>query len=442
MERKSRFFAPAERAMTALWRALCSPYADGVLGGLWVGVAILWGVLSYGREPLAGADLHGLAQAVWATRGGRAVAVLLGGVACLRLVSILAPWWAPPPRRATRTPHHTVPLAHPPTEEAWRKVGLALAKALPVPEGLLLIAQSRTRLRCARALLPLGVLVFIGALGVQAALGAHSAAQPLLLGHRAPLPFQGGCEVGLDEIRAMPKGKGLAWVEADITCWKGSEALGSLMIRKGRPRALGRLAFYLSGYGPAVRLSAYRQGAGDREEVLPLLPLANGQGAQPLVRVGFAGEEEQQVALPAQNLIVRLVYYPPEPHASGQGAVVHVQALSGRDGQVLAEEFVRQGAVQFSVGPVRLVAAPEYYILLGAERRAAQPLFIIGVLAGLAGLVARFLWPPRLVWLALRQEGEGWLGDLRASDPGLEQRALQALAGEEECGPNGGSEAQ
>jgi len=422
--------ALAERGMAVLWRALCSVYADIVLGAVWAGLAAVWVLLSFVREPLAGADLHALAQAVWLARVGRVMAVLVGGVALLRLIGFLIPWWVPPPRRSPNP--GLLRIAHPPSDAEWRQAGLSVIKALPTPGGTLMVARPHARVWQGGMLLPVGLVLLIGAFGVQAAFGGHSAILPLLLGHRLPLALPGGFEVGLEEIRVMPKGTSLAWVEADITLWEGETPLGSRTIREWRSRRVEHLTFYLRGYGPAARLSAFQQGAGDREEVLPLLPLSNGGGYQQVVRVGFAEEEEQQIALPAQNLIVRLVHYPPEPNVPDQGAFLHVQALSGRDGQVLAEGFVRQSPLCLAVGPVRLMVAPEYYVLLGAERRVAQPLFALGLFAGALGVLARFLWPPHLVWLGLRQEGDAWLGDLRASDPALEAKALQAVMSEAE----------
>lgn len=430
MDNKPRLLAFFDRATIQVWRALSSPYADVVLGAVGVCLSIGWGLVSFIREPLAGVALHTLAQAVWEVRALRAMAVCLGALACWRLISLLVPGWVPPPRqRSTASENSRLHLERFPSPEFWRSADFALCRMVLTPQGRLMVLQKRRGLSRLNILLPLGLFLFWGATGLQAGLGAYSAPSPLLLGHQQPLLPGEKTSATLDELYVTAKGGSVDWLEALLTVRQGDHIVGISHLRERQPWVTGRVTLFVAGHGPAVRLCAF--GAqGESEERLLLSPLANGQGPQTVVRLAFAGQQEHQVALPSHNLIVRLVYYPPEIGGAGQGALWHAQALSGRDGQVLAEGFTQDRPLHLNVGQVRVVSVPEYYILLGAERRVAQPLFAVGAICILTGLAARFLWPPRFVWLAVRQEGEAWLGEVRATDLAL-VNAVHRIVGDE-----------
>lgn len=422
-----RRLAFLDRAVASLWRAFGSTYVDAALGAVGVSLGAVWLILSFAREPLAGTDLHTLAQAVWMVRPVRAAAVGVATLACWRLLGLLSPAWVSPPRLRSATSIRFLHLESLPRAECWRSVGLAPCRTFHTPQERLIILRRYGGADCWSILLPLGLLFLLGALALQAGWGRHTAPAPLLLGHSLPLLESEEAYVTLDELDVLPKGANLARLEAHLSLRKDDQILGGLDLRRGPSRTIRGVTLYLTGYGPAMRLRAFKQG-GESEQPLLLLPLANSQEPQAVVRLAFIGQQEHQVALTSHRLVVRLIYYPAESGEPEQAALWHVQALSGQDGQILAEGFANDQPLHLVVRQVRFVAAPEYYILLSAERRVAQPLFAIGALFSLIGLIARFLWPPRLVWLGLRQEGEVWVGEVRTTSPSLLNAVRQALS--------------
>jgi hypothetical protein len=148
-------------------------------------------------------------------------------------------------------------------------------------------------------------------------------------------------------------------------------------------------------------------------------------------RVRFTDEQQERLlAAPDVGLIIRLVHYPSLPAQGIQRRALHVQVLRGRDGQVLDERLLTETG-HVAANGVTVDAAFEYYAMLRAESEPELVLALTGGSLILLGLVAMVAWPPRGIWVAMRQEEGGTYCRLflprRDCEADWFQRASEAL---------------
>jgi hypothetical protein len=429
---RARFCTIAQRLGLYLWRGLTS---DALLAGrlaLWGVWALLGGILpqaSGAGDALQAEATLGRGNALWgdvakvlqplslfAMFNSRFFRVLRALVAAVALARLLALWvlpWAPPlPRRVQAVPLHLPADGR----QAWARVRWALALAgqrvarRMTCEGTEYVLARRVgKGRWLAGLTYVGVLLLLLAGVVRARYGWQGPRLELAAGETQLLHRAKGLAVRLEELRIVPRPDGtLARLDSQLSLLQGATALRALNLGLGRSARYEGLALYQVGYGPAVRVRAQTA----QGEVLALQRLVGDPAPGPALRVRFSGsQQEQLLAIPKADLVLRLVYYPTLPAQGLQRPTLHAQLLRGSDNQLVAEAFLSSGG-QLSTPAAQVELQVEYFIILRAEREPELPVAAAGGALLLLGLVGWWSWSPREVWLALRSGPEGTVGQL------------------------------
>jgi hypothetical protein len=186
-------------------------------------------------------------------------------------------------------------------------------------------------------------------------------------------------------------------VEVALQAADGSADTVTVGLR--RPAWWRGLTLHLLTYGPALRVQA-QDAAG-----APLLlreVLGTGE-AVPTLRVPFADDQQERwLALPERSLLVRLVHY---PDGQAQGSL-SVQIVRGRDGQVLADQFL-DGAGVVTAEELTLSIVPELYVTLEARREPHRPAAWLGAALLALGALVGLLLPPRFGWARVEATDDG-----------------------------------
>ena len=414
----------------AAWRAITSSYVHIALLAALLIVALLGGLLPQASSGLAVGSLRyqewrgqlrppwdasvdtlealGLLR-VFQSRPFYLLMALVAVVSGLRLASLWIPSWvsAPPPGASARD------FVLPGDEAgAWevltralRAVGLDVVRQVRHETTRYAAARRGGMARWGAGLLYLGVLaLFLGA-ALEGRFGWVGPRLDLTLGETRPLGGESGLAVRLEQVALLPLAEG-AWRRFDsyLSLLRGANVEGRLVLSLNRRATYRGLALYQLGFGPAVRLSAQQ----DAGQPLKIQPTVGETSAQRVLRLRFSGrQQEQALALPEADRVVRLVYYPSLPARGLSTRTLHVQILRGSSGELEAEQFLTENG-QVKAGDVQVNIAFEYSVALRAEREPGLPLAALGGALIWLGLLGHLLWPGREVWAIIRPEAQGF----------------------------------
>ena len=429
-----------ERASAAAMRLVLSPRLALALLATLLVFALLGGVLpravpegisrmeSSRRPPLSWTSPE-----VFGSRPFRILLAIVAATAFLRALQILVPSWnSSPPTWGLIS--HEVRLPYD-VGDAWAKVSQAFST---VGQDLIGPIESRgVRYFCVRQIgikrwfpgvFYVGVLVFLFASVVRWRCGWVGPRIDLALGETRPLGGRAGLEARLDQVEIVPRKDGtIDKFNSRIALLREGEEKATLALRLDSRAVYAGVSIYQLGFGPAVRLSA----RGADGEALWLHRMLGDTTRARTLRVRFTDEQQERLlAAPDVGLIIRLVQYPSLPAQGIQGRALHVQILRGRDGQVLDERLLTETG-HITANGVTVDAAFEYYAVLRAE---SEPELLVALTGGslmLLGIAALVAWPPRGIWVAMRQEEGGTYCRLslprRDGEADWFQRASEAL---------------
>lgn len=353
----------------------------------------------------------GLAK-LYAGRAFHALLTLAAALAALWALRLWAHQWAALPRRAAAR-SFTWPGD---IEDAWRKLGAALLGAgLSITYWIdrdsvrYALAERRGWGRWLPGLFSVGVILLLAAAPLSERLSWVGPNLDLVVGESQPLDHDSGVTVRLEQIELYPRADGsLQRFNSQLSLSQQSQAAKTVMISPGRRASYDGLSLYQVGYGPAARISA--RDAQDRP--LDLYDLTASASPGRLLRVRF-GEQQQErlLRLGDRDLIIRLVHYSALPAQGIAGRALHAQLLRGRDGQLIAEQFLASdGAVV--VAGVRVDISFEYFVTVRAEREPELPVAGLGAVLIIIGATALAVWPPRTAWIVLCQGVNGVSGQI------------------------------
>jgi hypothetical protein len=337
----------------------------------------------------------------------QALLAAIAAVAFLRLLLLWIPGWAPPPSQPTTSFTCLLPGD---TAAVWvrvaqsvRGLGQGLARWLEDDGAQHALIRDRGLRRWPEGLLCLGILMMLLAAVVASRYGWAGPRLELALGERQPVGPQAGHAIQLEDLVLQPRADGsLQRIDSQVSLWEGtSQEL--LSLGPGRHATRDGFSIYQLGYGPAVRLSVRNAQGQD----LGLLRMGENSAPHPLVRVRFAAQQQEQLlAVPEGNLVLRLVYYPGLPAQGLNRRALHVQLYRGTDGRLLTEQFLDQDGV-ISAEDIVVSVAFEYYVVLRAEREPELPIAALGGLSLLLGVATLAFWPPRRAWVSVLQVAPG-----------------------------------
>ncbi len=438
-----------ERAGASIWRVALAPHAELALLGALLLMVVLGGVLPQAPQAVS-ADPGQYQQWLGALRSrwGGAVDVLsslgllsifrarlflvwlaiIATAAGLRLLQFWAPTWAIPSRRMIGTA--PLVLAYN-TEEAWvrasrafAEAGMRIARTCQIEDVQWAWVHRAGAARWVPGLFYLGLLVLL--LGAWVGRQYDWSSQPLELGlgETKVVDRAKGLSVRLEEIAVMPRKDGsLQRLDSTLTVLRGNDLSAVVRASLDRPGRYQGLAFYELGYGPSARLEA----ADGQGQALTLQRMVGDTSLKSIQRVLFSERrQEWLLAIPQADLIVRLVHYPSLPTQGILRRALHVQCHRGRDGQLLAEEFLADSG-QIAVDGISVKVAFEYYVVLRAEHEPTLPLAAVGGALATIGLVGLVIWPPRELGIGIRAANQGSLCRLAVPPPDTEAAWVQAI---------------
>ena len=417
-----------DRIGVAAWRLVGSRRTTLVLLLLLLVVALLGGTLPQTRRCLSadtGSQQPEVAEtsARWIGSAERVEALglsslfcsrlfrsLLGvavGVALLRLLSLGIPSWVVIPGGSVGLDVRSVKSG---PAEMWTRLSRAVA-----PAGLTLVRFSRAkpfpyavaRRAGARRWLPglfyLGFLILLAASLIDWHFGWTRPQLSLALGESLPVDQSSGMSVRLDQIAFLPRDDGtMQRFDSYLQLSRSEGSLESLTTTQNSRGTAAGLAFYQLGFGPAVRVSAQKEG-----QYLNLETVVGDSVPQPVLRLRFSEQQQEQLlAIPEAGLVVRLVHYAQPVARETETGALDVQVLRGRDGKLLGERFFT-GQGEVSAEGVDVQVTPEYYVALRVEREPGLPLAALALALMLAGMLGFCLWPPRELWLSVSEDGKG-----------------------------------
>jgi len=364
------------------------------------------------------------------TAGSRLAGVGLAALGALCFVRLLQTWlvgWGAAAPRDAVSRVHEMPGT---VDEVWRACGAALSVA-----GLTL-ERSADRDGCRmglarrgglagrlRGALYLGILLVLAAGVVGRMWGWSGEPIELVLGETGVLGPDGAPSARLEQLAVTPLRGGVTEaLSSTLAITADGAPAERVIVRTGRAAHAAGLSYYELAHGPAVRVAAH----GDKGVALRLQSMSRDPAPRSVARFSFSGaQQEQLLAVPDANLIVRLVYYPSLAARGYAGPVVHVRAERGVDGLRLAEEFLTASGA-LAVGDVTLDIGFEYYVMMRAAREPHVPVAAAGAVLVLAGIVGLALWPERRAWVAVCGRGDDGAGDALVCQIAVEPRDASA----------------
>ena len=237
------------------------------------------------------------------------------------------------------------------------------------------------------------------------------------VGHGAPY------SVRLDAFNsAQGDGEQPAEYSSRVSWLEGETALEQDLVGAGRTSKHAGITLRQVGYVPIVRMRGWD--SNDR----PLMLETEGDVLSMTgeAEIRFASPEDQPLVLiPNQDLFLVLSF---EPSCDGHGPALHVSRIreGGDDREALAT-LHDSGSV--SVDGLRFEVDLAFVPILRLEHYPAVGLALISMALFVVALIANWLAPPRLLWIAMAQEHEhGSLVRLLALPGAGAQRWLSRLA--------------
>ncbi len=160
------------------------------------------------------------------------------------------------------------------------------------------------------------------------------------------------------------------------------------------------VAFYQSGYGPAVRVRAFGEGG----RSLELQTSTDETAAEPEAILLFPGEgSERYVAVSARGIVVRLTFYESLPEQDVWEPVFVVQGYRGNAVQPFFTTLLQKSG-PVNVGGVRIELTLDHYAVWQVVRDPGVPIAIVGLALVVAGVVAVVFFPHTRLWALVAEE--------------------------------------
>jgi hypothetical protein len=367
---------PIERICRETWRVANSPQVVLVMLALLLVMAVLGGLSTQTGSGASG-EMGWLGQAVqgemaqWATSevlGSFGLQVILrswpfrvfvGVAVAIIVLRMLGLWVSPWPTKAVElVPSLNVVL---PLDEGatWKRVscvfgmiGQGETRRIEIDDSQYALYK-RVGKRCwLGGMFYFGLLVLMLASLIRTHYGWDGSPVDLALGESRVLDPRSGLTVRLEQVALLPRADGtLQRFDSRIAIVEEDRVEKELDVGFGRWAVYGGATIYQLGFGPAVRLSVSQ----DDGTALNLQQMLSEAEPRHVLRVRFSErQQEQLVAVPEAGLIVRLTQY---PNASREEArTLHVEALRGQDGGLIAEQFLTDAGTITTNGIVVHVA--------------------------------------------------------------------------------------
>jgi len=281
-------------------------------------------------------------------------------------------------------------------------LGLSAQRLRDDEAGQVVIAVARpTWQRLSRCLLFVGLGIALFWTGSAWLVARPVSSATLLLGQPTPLTGNGPV-LTLNEVFVVPSGGETPRVlSAQLTAQCG-EAVRPVTLRSGRGASLRQwhLRLVSTRKAASVRVEQANGHAADVYSVDG--PRTVGKRA----RVFFTTQQEEQlVAAPQANLVIRLASYTGQSDAH-QG--LSAELLDGQSGAVLAQTIVESTATLAARG-YRAVVTPEVAIEVQAEPLLKRIILIAAITMAGIGAAAQIVWPGRRAWFGVEASGAIWL---------------------------------
>jgi hypothetical protein len=263
-----------------------------------------------------------------------------------------------------------------------------------------LVGSRRVYVLWARPVVYGALLVVLAGLGIAVGGGWQDEDWTPVPGESRPVGHESPYSVRLDafDLQLAEDGR-LCGLQSEISWLEGGMVAGQDGVRIGRPAVRQGVAVRQVGYVPAVKV---RGQDGDGQ---PLMFQAAEEGTRPapVLDVTFPTPDARQfVLIPEKDLGIVLTF---EPLSVEGTPSLYVSLLRDGGGEGPLAVLHESGAV--AMGGLQIEIGLDYRSLLRIDHRPGMGFVMGGMALALVALVAAWLLPPRLVWIAVGPERDG-----------------------------------
>ena len=380
--------------LAMIYRALISDGALLLLLALTLLVVLIGGVAMPALRPAdSGLSVAQVFDRAASSQTALSTLLLVLTAACLasmtlRALNLLIPGWRPPPLRwrILFTRDGCVGETRETLVAAWPQArgGSLAAVRSRTPSQRLWCERSTARERWLAALFLLGCALILSGGLLQRLRGWTGPVRAFRMGQEQSLGTLSGDVGRLERLIIKPQsGGGDHELMAEISVSRGADAPQTVRLGYGYSAALAGYRLFLVGHEPAIRVTARDRASNER---LTFGIPGEGPFALDSERFVFSiTEQERLLALPEQDMLVRLTYYPAVAASDDGGPGLQVQVAQGAAGALIADELLTRSAV-LTVGDVLLDIGFEYAVKTQARSLPGRLPLISGVLLALLGL--------------------------------------------------------
>lgn len=188
-----------------------------------------------------------------------------------------------------------------------------------------------------------------------------------------------------------------------------------------RPLVVGQVGYYLSSYGPALRVVVQ----GSHGE---MLALKSGDAVSQEAILLFQDETQpQELSIPSVNATFQ-IYYFYYSAAAEAGPTVAIRAVKeGRTAATISRRL--SGAVRFDWQDMVLTFSPAEYAVITAVYDPSFKVIVFAALGFLVGIILTFYLPCWRLWALFTSDGRLFLGGLAESNRPAFSRHFAMLIG-------------
>jgi len=203
------------------------------------------------------------------------------------------------------------------------------------------------------------------------------------------------------QVELYPDGMPRSY-RTQLTLLEQEEAVATGTVGPNAPFTYQGMAFYQRSHGPMIRI----KGLNAQGEPISLQALAPGGTFQEEATLQLSEEEnEGYIAVPEENLILRLVFHPRLPTDTGEMPALLVQAYRGGVTDLVFSETLFDSAPLPIEGNSYTLEWGHYPVLTIARDPSFAPT-MLGVASLLAAAIITLYLPPRYIWAAVSRTGE------------------------------------
>lgn len=299
-------------------------------------------------------------------------------------------------------------------------------------EGSCLLAQRFSLARWGTLLGHGGLIVAIGGVLLGGRLAWREEKIFLRSGQEYQIQHASSLSLRLDDFQVGLYPDGTPhYYRAQLTLLEQEDELATGIVEPNAPLQCRGMAFYQCSHGPAISI----KGLDAQGEPVSLQALVPGGALQEEATVQLSEDEnEGYIAVPEQNLILRLVFHPHLPRDTREIPALLVQAYRGGLSDLVFGQTLF-GSASFRVEGTTYALEWGHYAVLAIVRDPGFTPIMMGAASLLVAAIVTLYLPPRYIWATV--SGKEWLVEMQLvrvgeGDKGVGATDFEVLMGQVE----------